>query len=188
MTKARRLGGAIIALAAAAGVAVPAVRSADGGAAHFADADDRALVLLGKALYRTQCAGCHGRYLQGQALWQLDDAYAGRRAPAFDETGFVWQRSDEDLFRITKLGDPSGKTPGAMPAFEQRLDDREILAIIAFIKARWPIALRILQAMHNPGLAGMPKGADAADWQLPANCNAVLRRAEAAASQPSRAD
>ena len=53
---------------------------------HFADAEDRAAVILGKQLYRVHCAGCHCRNLQGQPLWQLADSYAGRRAPAFDET------------------------------------------------------------------------------------------------------
>jgi S-disulfanyl-L-cysteine oxidoreductase SoxD len=182
----RAVAAAVIALVLAAGA--PFGRAAEPSDAHFADADDRALVTLGKTLYRSHCAGCHGRYLQGQALWQLDDADAGRRAPAFDETGFTWRRSDGELFHITKFGDPSGKAPGAMPAFAHRLDDGEILAIVAFIKARWPIGLRILQAMHNPGLAGMPKDADAANWQLPANCNAVVRRAQAAASRASRAD
>ncbi len=171
----------LIAFALAAGAASPPVRAAGPGDAHFADTDDLALVMLGKGLYRSQCAGCHGCYLQGQPLWQLNDAYAGRRAPAFDETGFIWQRSDEAIFHVTKYGGPAAP-PGAMPAFEHRLDDNQILGIVAFIKARWPLGLRILQAMHNPGLAGMPVGANGRDWQLPANCYAVLRRSEAAGS------
>ena len=62
-----------------------------------------------------------------------------------------------------------------MPAFKGVLDDREILAVIAFIKARWPIGLRIAQAMLNPGFVGMPKHSDNADWRLPPSCNAILR-------------
>jgi hypothetical protein len=108
-------------------------------------------------------------------------------APAFDETGYTWQHSDEEIFRITKYGKPAKTPPAAvsfMPAFQDALNDRQILAIIAFIKARWPVGLRILQAMRNPGFAGMPANADAADWQLPPNCNAILRRSEAAAAGP----
>jgi mono/diheme cytochrome c family protein len=154
---------------------------------HFAAADDRASVIPGKQLYLGHCAGCHGRFLQGQPLWQLADSYAGRRAPAFDETGYTWQHSDEEIFHMTKYGTPAKTQPAAvsfMPAFQDVLNDRQILAIIAFIKARWPIGLRILQAMRNPGLAGMPANADAANWQLPPNCNAILRRSEAAAARP----
>jgi mono/diheme cytochrome c family protein len=46
---------------------------------HFAAANNRALVILGKQLYIGHCAGCHGRFLQGQPLWQLADSYAGAR-------------------------------------------------------------------------------------------------------------
>ena len=156
------------------------------GDLHFADAEDRASVILGKQLYRVHCAGCHGRNLQGQPLWQLADPYAGRRAPAFDETGYVWQHSDEEIFHVAKYGRLASGPPGAMPAFEHRLEDDQILAVIAFIKARWPVALRVLQAMHNPGLVGMPSDARDGPWLLPPNCNAVLRRSEAAGARSER--
>lgn len=148
---------------------------------HFADATNNMSVVLGKRLYAAYCAGCHGRYLQGQALWQLADIYAGKRAPAFDETGFAWQRSDDEIFRITKFGRLGRGPPTAMPAFSDRLTDNQIVAVVAFMKARWPIGLRILQAMRNPGFAGMPADADNASWQLPPNCNALLRRGVAGA-------
>jgi hypothetical protein len=73
-----------------------------------------------------------------------------------------------------------------MPAFEHRLEDDQILAVIAFIKARWPVGLRVLQAMRNPGLVGMPLQARDGPWLLPPNCNAVLRRSEAAAAGSER--
>jgi mono/diheme cytochrome c family protein len=152
MRDSRSVLAAVIAFALAARTAFPPGRAAGAGDAHFADADDLALVVLGKGLYRSQCAGCHGRYLQGQPLWQLNDTYASRRAPAFDETGFIWQRSDEAIFRATKYGRPGAPSPAPMPAFKHRLDDQQILAIVAFIKARWPLGLRIVQAMHNPAL------------------------------------
>ena len=87
---------------------------------------------------------------------------------------------------MTKYGTPAETPPAAisaMPAFKDALNDRQILAIIAFIKARWPLGLRVLQAMRNPGLAGMPVNANRTAWQLPPNCNAVLRRSEATAAQ-----
>jgi mono/diheme cytochrome c family protein len=147
---------------------------------HFSDADNRGLVVLGKRLYAGYCAGCHGRYLQGQPLWQLRDAFAGRRAPALDESGSVWQHSDEQIFALTQHHQ---RLRGAMPVYNPELDDGRILAIIAFVKARWPLGLRIVQAMRNPGLAGMPANARDEAWQLPANCNAILQRNEAAAQQ-----
>jgi len=136
---------------------------------HFANADDDALVLHGKQLYSRACASCHGRFLQGQPLWQLVDDYAGRRAPAHDQSGHTWQHSDEELFQFTKYArwDRDGSATPYMPAFRNTLDDAEILAIVAFMKRGWPVGLRASQAMLNPGHAGMPVDAASVDWRLP---------------------
>ncbi|HTS55701.1 MAG TPA: c-type cytochrome [Burkholderiales bacterium] len=145
---------------------------------HFADADDLALVEAGKPLYMHWCASCHGRRLQGQPLWQLADEYAGRRAPAHDETGHTWRHSDEELFAMTKYGRFPLATQGtsSMPTFEGRLSDQDILATLAFIKARWPLGLRVSQAMLNPDYAGMPAGADQVEWTLPPTCTGSNQR------------
>jgi mono/diheme cytochrome c family protein len=145
---------------------------------HFADADDDALVEEGQHVYSTACATCHGRRLEGQALWQLQDQYAGRRAPAHDSTGHTWQHADEDLFHITKFGRFASAPADAesfMPAYEGKLSDHEILAVIAFIKRQWPIGLRASQSMLNPGFAGMPAGADKVKWTLPPNCIGTIQ-------------
>jgi hypothetical protein len=55
--------------------------------------------------------------------------------------------------------------------------DREILAVIAFIKARWPISLRVSQALLNPGYAGMPTNVSQVDWILPPTCKTTIQRA-----------
>ncbi len=127
-----------------------------------------------------RCASCHGRNLQGQPLWQLKDEFAGRRAPAHDETGRTWQHSDEDIFHMIKYGRFPSAPVGAvsfMPAFKDVLDDRDIIAAAAFIKARWPTALRVSQAMLNPGHVGMPQRADQAEWRFPTiSCSAARRR------------
>jgi len=137
---------------------------------RFADADDVDEVRLGRGIYRGWCAGCHGRKLQGQPLWQLQDEYAGRRAPAHDQTGHTWSHSDEALFYMTKDGRfPSGP-PSYMPAFGDRLTSEQITAVVAYIKASWPVGLRVSQAMLNPGNAGMPANAAKVDWTLPPTC------------------
>jgi len=146
---------------------------------HFANADDAAAVADGKQIYKLQCSSCHGRNLEGQALWQLDDQYAGRRAPAHDASGHTWRHSDEDLFQMVKTGrfpQAPKDAPSYMPAYSDNLTDRQILDVLAFIKARWPTGLRISQAMLNPGLAGMPKDADKYEWTLPPTCTASYQR------------
>lgn len=170
---------ALLAIAGFAALAATAAIGADAVKPHFADADDVALVGQGAAVYAQNCAGCHGRRLQGQALWQLKDEYLGRRAPPHDSTGHTWQHSDDDLFFMTKFG----HFPGApkdlvsyMPAFEKGLSDGEIVAVLAYIKAHWPTGIRASQAMLNPGFKGMPKDADKIDWTLPPNCTSSVQR------------
>jgi protein SCO1/2 len=146
---------------------------------HFADADDQEKVMAGKVVYAGRCASCHGRRLQGQTLWQLQDQYAGRRAPAHDQSGHTWSHSDEELFYMTRDGrfpsTPANVT-SYMPPFGNELTNGQITAVIAFIKATWPIGLRVSQAMLNPGSAGMPANAANVDWTLPPNCSVTVQR------------
>ena len=150
------------------------IRSASAAAvSHFADADNPALVANGRVIYMTACSSCHGRRLQGQALWQVMDEYAGRRAPPPDGTGHTWKHSDEDLFSKTKTGRfPSAPPHGTtyMPAYGGRLSDQEILAVLAFLKSSWPVGMRASQAMLNPGRQGMPRNLAGTTWTLPPNC------------------
>jgi mono/diheme cytochrome c family protein len=146
---------------------------------HFADADNDALTAKGADVYAQNCSSCHGRRLQGQALWQLRDQYEGRRAPPHDSTGHTWQHSDEDLFYMTKNGHFPAAPPGLksyMPAFAQSLSDGDIVAVLAFIKSRWPTGLRASQSMLNPHHRGMPADADKVEWTLPPNCTASFQR------------
>ena len=48
-----------------------------------------------------------------------------------------------------------------MPAFRGVLSTYEMLTVLAFIKSRWPISVRIYQAMLNPDHAGLPPHLDA---------------------------
>ena len=174
-------GGAAVAMLAASAVAtVLGLRTQAAPREHFADAENAETVLEGKRLYASHCASCHGRRLQGQLLWQVRDEFAGRRAPAHDQTGHTWQHSDEDLFAMTKFG-RFPTTPATvksyMPAYAQNLSDDRILAVIAYIKATWPIGLRVSQALLNPAYAGMPQNTATVEWRLPPTCQAALQRA-----------
>jgi mono/diheme cytochrome c family protein len=172
--------GAAALLAATAVTGVLALRPAAASLVHFANPENADAVKEGKQLYASHCASCHGRRLQGQLLWQVQDQFVGRRAPAHDQTGHTWQHSDEDLFYMTKFG-RFRTTPASvksyMPAYAQSLGDEQILATIAYIKATWPIGLRVSQALLNPGYVGMPRNADTVEWRLPPTCQAALQRA-----------
>ena len=140
---------------------------------HFADAGDAALAARGAGLYAGNCAACHGAQLEGQPNWQVLGADRVVHAPPQNETGHTWMHSDEQLFRLVKYSVADVAPPGyvsPMPAFERKLGDRDIEATLAFIKSRWPVGVRVFQAMLNPGNAGLPAEAQGGDWRLPADC------------------
>lgn len=140
---------------------------------RLADAGNGAQVLAGFTHYKTYCAQCHGRNLQGQPLWHLQDADLHRRAPAQDDTGHSWQHPDQHLAQMIRTGhfpNEINKTHSFMPAFGGLMDDTEIIEVIAFIKSRWSLGIQVSQSSLNPGGAGMPARAISEAWTLPLNC------------------
>lgn len=117
-----------------------------------ADPNNQELVRLGQQAYLAQCASCHGRNLEGQPNWRQRLPDGTLPAPPHDETGHTWHHADKVLFDITKFGGQRGMRAGfksAMPGFADKLTDREINAVLAYIKSRWPARVRERQAMIN---------------------------------------
>ncbi len=132
----------------------PAAAPAGGGSGGVsqADPDDAVLVALGRRVYAQQCAVCHGANLEGQPNWRVRLADGTLPAPPHDPSGHTWHHDDKLLFDYTKFGGQAligsnGKS--AMPGFGSVLSDREIWAVIAFIKSSWPADIRRMQARHN---------------------------------------
>ena len=152
---------------ALAGVAVAAVVAALVGTAfnpfaskmpeHALRPDDAKLLAVGKRIYMAQCASCHGARLEGQPEWRTRGADGLLPAPPHDASGHTWHHPDETLFRITKfgvasiVGDPNYKT--AMPIYEGVLSDEEIVAVLSWIKAQWPAAIRQKHDQMNAAAA-----------------------------------
>jgi mono/diheme cytochrome c family protein len=101
----------------------------------------------GQALYLEHCASCHGANLEGQPDWMRRLPNGRLPAPPHDETGHTWHHSDEQLLVIVRDGlatiAPGYETD--MPAFGPKLDDREIMAILGYIKQTWPDREREIQ-------------------------------------------
>ncbi|WPZ32173.1 cytochrome c [Thalassobaculum sp. OXR-137] len=114
------------------------------------DPDDAALVADGERIYRDACASCHGVALEGQPDWQQRRADGRLPAPPHDPSGHTWHHPDDVLFALTKYGpaalvnDPAYLSD--MPGFAEVLSDRDILAVLSYIKSTWPPEIR---ARHN---------------------------------------
>jgi mono/diheme cytochrome c family protein len=105
-----------------------------------ADVTNTGLVAEGRAVYAARCASCHGKELEGQANWRERMPNGRLPAPPHDASGHTWHHSDRQLFEITRNG-IAGVVPGYesdMLAFKDDLSDRQIWAVLAFIKSSWP--------------------------------------------------
>jgi mono/diheme cytochrome c family protein len=131
----------------------------------------------GAAIYATNCAGCHGQKLEGQPDWHHLNAAGRLPAPPLDGTGHGWRHSTAELFHMVKFSvldqaGPDYKTE--MPAFDGKISDGDIDAVLAYIHGQWPSGIQAAQAFLNPDHAGMPAHIDG-DWRLPADCDEPVR-------------
>jgi len=116
--------------------------------------DDEAFVALGSQIYAESCASCHGANLEGQAGWQRRNALGRLPAPPHDEFGHTWHHADAMLFDLTKYGPAALIGEGYesdMPGYEDTLTDEEILAVLSYIKSRWPDEIRRQHDGFNTG-------------------------------------
>lgn len=114
-----------------------------------ADAENAETIALGRTIYETQCAACHGAQLEGQPDWQMPLPSVRLPAPPHDATGHTWHHPDDILFRIVKEGTAAivgGGYESDMPGFADVLSDAEIRAVLAYIKSTWPERERSYQA------------------------------------------
>lgn len=114
---------------------------------------DRGLVAEGRRVYAGHCASCHGARLEGQPDWRRRGPDGRLPAPPHDASGHTWHHPDAQLFAMTKFG-PAAMVPGYqsdMPGYEGLLSDRQIIAVLSYIKSRWPPQIR---ARHDDINAG----------------------------------
>jgi S-disulfanyl-L-cysteine oxidoreductase SoxD len=106
-------------------------------------------VAVGKVVYDTYCAACHGAALEGQPDWRQRRADGRLPAPPHDASGHTWHHADRELFEITKYGLQRFAGPdyqSDMPAYDGILTDEQIRSVIVYIKSTWPERIRERQA------------------------------------------
>lgn len=118
--------------APAASAAAPATPAASAAAPAAADAapDMDTLMAEGEGLYNSNCAGCHSRDGQGDAV--------GLPGPKLVGNNFL--ASAGAIIGQIMVGNPDH----GMPPFVDRLDDREIAAIATYVRNSWGNAYGIV--------------------------------------------
>lgn len=90
----------------------------------------------GARLFQLNCAICHGKQGEGAKDWRSPDKNGKYPAPPLNGTGHTWHHSTKALTNVIRNG--TGKIGGNMPAWKDKLSDREITLILTWIKAQWP--------------------------------------------------
>ncbi|MEJ2346011.1 MAG: cytochrome c [Gammaproteobacteria bacterium] len=113
-----------------------------GGATTGADAPavervrDSFEIRHGARLFEANCATCHGSQGQGDPNWRQRGPDGKFPPPPLNGTGHAWHHPLKMLKYVIKNGSPGGQ--GNMPAWKDKLSDREIDAIIAWFQSQWP--------------------------------------------------
>jgi mono/diheme cytochrome c family protein len=99
--------------------------------------DDPALLSRGHELFLEHCAICHGENAEGTvADWQQPDASGRLPPPPLNGSAHTWHHSINGLARTIREGTiPLG---GSMPAWNGKLSDDDIFAIIVWFSSLWP--------------------------------------------------
>lgn len=111
--------------------------------------DDAALVAAGAVVYERNCAACHGAERRGHPDWRSRGADGLLLPPPLDGSGHSSHHPDGLLFGIVRDGPAAYGPPGyrsAMPAFKDRLSEREIGAVLSYVQNKWSRQVRAAQA------------------------------------------
>lgn len=110
------------------------------------DGPDPFVLMEGEAIYKAECAVCHGIGLQGQADWRIRRADGKLPAPPHDASGHTWHHPMAQLSKIVKFGLVPPNAPEGylsdMPAFGGKLTDKQIENVLIYIESQWPPEIR----------------------------------------------
>ena len=90
-------------------------------------------------IYETNCAHCHGYYLEGQLYSTLDNTVQNglHTVPPHDSEGHTWQHPDQLIIQSVLQGIQSPLNHFPMTAFEGTLTEDEILGLIDYMRLYW---------------------------------------------------
>lgn len=90
---------------------------------------------MGKKVYQQHCAVCHANEAQGVKEWRQPGADGKYPPPPLNGSGHAWHHSRLQLKNAILHGT---QPTGNMPAWQGRLSDQEIEAVISYFQSLWP--------------------------------------------------
>ena len=102
--------------------------------------ESKIMIERGKIAYQNNCVSCHMINLVGAENWKDVDEDGHRKAPPLNGTGHTWHHDDKTLHAIIKYGLAKlvNNYEGKMMGFGEKLSDKEIDSVLAYVKSFWP--------------------------------------------------
>jgi mono/diheme cytochrome c family protein len=88
----------------------------------------------GEAVYRANCASCHGPNGEATSGWRTPGPDGRYPPPPLDGSAHAWHHSTETLEKMIREGSPG---PGGMPPWDGKLTNQQIDDVIVWIKSLW---------------------------------------------------
>lgn len=92
-------------------------------------------VEVGGHLYSQHCAQCHGKNGEGAPNWRKPEPDGKYPPPPLNGTGHAWHHPTQVLAKVIREGSPPDL--GKMPAWGDKLEQEEIMAVIAWFQSHW---------------------------------------------------
>lgn len=89
----------------------------------------------GKQVFQQNCASCHGERAQGAPNWEKPGPDGKYPAPPLDGSAHAWHHPRVALIKVIKQG--TQKIGGNMPAWQDKLSDADIDAVILYFQSLW---------------------------------------------------
>ena len=89
----------------------------------------------GQKVFAKNCASCHGYKAEKTIDWKKTLADGSYPPPPLNDKAHAWHHPYSQLVRIIKNGGAS--YGGKMPAFKNKLSDKEIDEAIAYFQSFW---------------------------------------------------
>lgn len=96
---------------------------------------DAQVLARGKQLFKQNCASCHGDRAQGAPNWEKPGTDGKYPAPPLDGSAHAWHHPRVALLKVIKQG--TQKIGGNMPAWQGKLSDADIDAVIIYFQSLW---------------------------------------------------
>ena len=93
-------------------------------------------VAAGAAVYRENCASCHKDNAEGTPEWRQRNVNGVLPPPPLNGTAHAWHHPLSVLRMVVKRG--GAPVGGTMPAFQDKLTDEQVDAVIAWVQSHWP--------------------------------------------------